>query len=47
MGRQYLEVICVRDRLIDLGVSVSDYWPWDRGFDSGHIRDFKYGLGLE
>ena len=31
------------DRLIGLGVSVHDYWPWGRG----HFQNFKCGLGLE
>ena len=35
------------DRPFGLGVSVHDYWPWDRGFDSRHFDYFKCELGLE
>ena len=30
-----------------LGVSVSDFWSWGRGFDSRYFHNFKCGLGLE
>ena len=35
------------DRLVGLGVSISDYWSWGRGFDPGTSTNFKCGLGLE
>ena len=39
-------IILAIDRLIGLGVSVSDYWPWSRGLYSRHVHNFKCGLGL-
>ena len=35
------------DRLIGHGVSLSDYWPSGREFDSRHFHNFKCRLGLE
>ena len=35
------------DRLVGLGVSVSDYWPRRHWFDSRHFHNFKCGLDLE
>ena len=35
------------DRLIGLGVRVSDYWSRGRGLDSRYFHNFKCGLGLE
>ena len=35
------------DHLIGLEVSVSDYWPWDRKFDSRRFHNFKCELSLE
>ena len=28
------------DRLVDIVVSMSDYWSWDRGFDPRHFHKF-------
>ena len=36
-----------KDRRVGLGVSVSDYQPWGRGFDSRHFHNVKCGLGLD
>ena len=33
--------------LVGLGVSMSNYWSWGRGFDPGTSTNFKCELGLE
>ena len=38
-----LLLLLLLHRLVYLGVSVSDYWPWGRGFDSRHFHNFKCG----
>ena len=30
----------IMDRLVGLGVSMSDYWWWGRGFDPRHFHKF-------
>ena len=33
-------VLSFKDRLVGLGVSMSDYWLWGRGFDPRHFHKF-------
>ena len=40
-------IIIIIDRLICLGVSVPDYFPRGRGFDSWRFHNFECGLGLK
>ena len=32
--------IIIRDHLVGLGVSMSDFWSWGRGFDPRYFHEF-------